>query len=156
MNINPFEDEDILIHVQPVDAQNWRGVARLQVSKTQQKFVADPCYYLALCNYGGVWHPLAVQLGDQVIGFLMWGIDPADEACWLGGILIDQQHQRQGFGRRAVQAAIDLLNAQHGYQQFAVSYAPNNPASRLYQSLGFVETGELEEDELVARLTRPA
>ena len=36
----------------------------------------------------------------------------------------------------------------------ALSYSPENTAAReLYASLGFVETGEQEDDEVVARWT---
>ena len=70
-----------------------------------------------------------------------------------GGILIDAKYQRQGYGRKAIQAAITMLAEEGGYQQFALSYAPHNSAKRLYHSLGFIETDEWEDDEVVARLS---
>lgn len=144
---------DEIVTVHPVDSNNWREVAALQVTEAQRAFVAEPSYYLALCAYGDTWHPLAVYLGDEVIGFLMWGIDPADSACWLGGILVDARQQGKGYGRSAVQAAIAQLQQAHGYQHFALSYQPENTVARhLYQSLGFVESDEWEDDEVVARL----
>lgn len=152
MSANASIGNDTQITLRSVDGDNWRAVARLTVTDAQRAFVADPCYYLALCCYGGIWHPLAVVLGDQVIGFLMWGVDPADGSCWLGGLLIDQAYQRQGYGRQAVEGAITML-AGRGYQQFALSYSPNNRAKHLYYSLGFSETDEWEGDEVVARLS---
>lgn len=141
------------IKLQPVNRANWRAVAQLTVSEAQQAFVAAPCYYLALCAYDQLWQPLAVVLGEQVIGFLMWAVDPADGSCWLGGILVDQPYQGRGYGKQAVQAALGLLHNQHGYQHFALSYQPANlVAKHLYAALGFVETGEVEDDEVVARL----
>ena len=141
------------ITLQPVNRANWRAVAQLTVSEAQQAFVAAPCYYLALCAYDQLWQPLAVVLGEQVIGFLMWAIDPADGSCWLGGILVDQHYQGRGYGKQAVQAALALLHNQHGHQHFALSYQPANlVAKHLYAALGFVETGEVEDDEVVARL----
>ena len=109
--------------LQPVDADNWRAVADLRVQEAQQAFVADPCRYLALCAYGGQWQPLAVTLDDQVIGFLMWAVDPADGACWLGGILLDRTVQGQGYGRRAVQLALTQLAAAHGFKKDAGAIA---------------------------------
>lgn len=150
MNINANTTP---LTLQPVNRANWRAVTKLTVSEAQQAFVAAPCYYLALCAYDQLWQPLAVMLGEQVIGFLMWAIDPADGSCWLGGILIDQHYQGQGYGKQAVSAALDLLHTQHGHQHFALSYQPANlVAKHLYASLGFAETGEAEGDEVVARL----
>jgi diamine N-acetyltransferase len=140
--------------LQPVHADNWRGVADLRVHETQRDFVAEPCRYLALCAYGQQWQPLAIMLADRVIGFLMWAVDPADGACWLGGILIDQTMQSRGYGRRAVELALIQLAAEHGFTHFALSYQPaNTVARRLYLSLGFVETDDWEDDERIARLT---
>ena len=138
--------------VRPVDQNNWRDVSALEVTNAQRAFVAEPSYYLALCCYD-TWNPLAVYLGDVVIGFMMWGIDD-DKSCWLGGVFIDQTYQGKGYGRRAVHEAVATLSKQTGTTAFALSYQPaNTVARRLYTSMGFVETGETEGDEVVARLS---
>ena len=148
---NPDNESQVLLR--PVNSENWRDVAQLQVAQAQREFVADPCYYLALCSYGDTWRPLAIYLGEQVVGFMMWAVDPADDSCWLGGIMIDQSYQRKGYGRQAVQEAISMLAQEHGYRNFALSYQPTNlVAKHLYHSLGFSETDEWEDDEIVARL----
>lgn len=141
--------------LRPVGRENWRAVAKLAVAEEQREFVAEPCYYLALCAYDNIWQPLAITLADQVIGFLMWAIDPADPSwCWLGGILIDQRYQRQGYGRQAVQAALSLLADEYGQHAFALSYQPaNTSAKQLYATLGFIETEQWEGDEIIARLS---
>jgi diamine N-acetyltransferase len=140
----------------PVDAATWRAVAGLRVSPEQGRFVAAPTHYLALCAYEDVWHPLAVTTGDgTVVGFLMWGIDDEDGSCWLGGILVDVAHQGRGYGRAAVREALAVLGARTAAPSFALSYDPANGAARdLYTSLGFVETGEVDGDEVVARRPR--
>jgi diamine N-acetyltransferase len=153
MHSNSSKTKEPHISLRAIDHDNWREVANLKVAETQREYVAEPSYYLALCCYGGLWQPLAINLGEKVIGFMMWAIDSDDGSCWLGGILIDQSYQRQGYGRQAIQAAISMLSKEHGFQQFALSYSPENPAKGLYTSLGFLETGEQEEDEVVARLS---
>ena len=147
--------ERIEVSLRPVDGGSWRDVAQLTVTPEQQRFVAPPTYYLAMCAYGDVWHPLAAHADGQVVGFLMWGIDDADDSCWLGGILVDRAHQRRGVGRAIVREALDLLQEQTGRAEFALSYQPENVvARRLYAGFGFVETGEEEDGEVVARLWR--
>ena len=153
VSANISNDNKTQVSLRPVTRDNWRGVAKLEVTESQWEFVAEPSYYLALCSYGGDWQSLAIYLGEQVIGFMMWAVDEADGSCWLGGILIDQKHQRKGYGRKAIQAALGMLAKEQGYQNFALSYAPENPAKGLYHSLGFIETDEWEGDEIVARLS---
>ena len=116
--------------------------------------MAEVTYYLCLCTYGGTWHPLAIEADGEIVGFLMWAVDD-DSSRWIGGVVIDVDHQRRGLGRAAMAEAVRLLGAQPGCTGIALSVSPDNAAARaLYASLGFVETGEVEDDgaELVLRL----
>jgi diamine N-acetyltransferase len=154
MDSDATERNEAQVSLRPVDQDNWRNVANLKVSEFQREFVGEPSYYLALCCYGNDWHPLAICLDEQVIGFMMWATDPADGSCWLGGILVDRGMQRRGYGRQAVQAAITMLQQKYGCRRFALSYQPANlVAKNLYSKLGFIETNEWEDDEIVARLS---
>lgn len=155
MDAAPPRADEARVTLKPVDVDNWRAVADLEVTETQRAFVTAPARYLALCAYDGLWQPLAIGLGDRVIGFVKWAVDPDDRSCWIGGLLIDRRHQRQGHGRRALEALMDQLTTEHGHRRFALSYDPENPAKPLYQALGFVETGEVDDDEVVARRWLP-
>lgn len=152
---DPVASDPAGVAIVPVDAANWRQVAALAVAPDQRAYVAEPSYYLALCCYGDAgWSPLAVEVEHRVVGFLMWAIDPQDGACWLGGIIVDQEWQGRGVGGEAVRLALSRLAWEHGVRRFALSYLPSNErARRLYARLGFRESGELEGDEVVARLT---
>ncbi len=142
------------IELRDVTAGNWRDVAGLEVMDGQAAFVSPVTRYLCLCHYGGVWSPLAIAAGEDVVGFAMWAVDPDDGSGWIGGLVIDRARQRRGYGRAAVLAVLERLRREHACPSAALSYAPDNAAARaLYRSLGFVETGEREDDELVARLT---
>jgi diamine N-acetyltransferase len=109
-------------------------------------------YYLALCHYGGVWHPLAVYHGDEVVGFVMWSVDSSDKSGWIGGLTIAGPLQGLGMGSAAVEALLRRFRDEHGCVTAALSYAPANVRARtLYALLGFEQTGEFEDDEPVAR-----
>ena len=138
--------------LEDVRADNWRACTALEVEEPQQRFVAPVANYLALCAYGdSPWHPLAVRVSEEVVGFVMWGVDPADESFWIGGLVIDRRYQRHGYGRAVVAQLLERAAAD-GHRETALSYQPENIAARsLYASMGFVETGELEGDETVAR-----
>jgi diamine N-acetyltransferase len=143
-----------LIELRHVDAHNWRACADLEVAPEQRDFVSPVARYLCLCHYGDVWHRLAVYAGDEVVGFVMWAVDPDDQSGWIGGLVIDQARQRKGFGRATMEALTRRLLETEACSSCALSHAPENAVARaLYASLGFVETGEQEGGELVARLS---
>ena len=82
----------------------------------------------------------------------MWAIDDADGSRWIGGVVIDAAAQGRGIGRAALETLIARLATALDCHEVALSYGPENRVARgLYASLGFVETGEHEDDELVAR-----
>ena len=143
-----------IIELRDADAHsNWRARADLEVAPEQRDFVSPVARYLCLCHYGGVWHPLAVYAGDEVVGFVMWAIDPGDHSGWIGGPAIDGRRQRRGFVMRAQSRPLPAACWRPGgCGSCALSYPPGNAAARdLYRALGFVETGEIADDELVAR-----
>ena len=115
--------------------------------------MASPARYLLLAHYGGEWRPLAIETDGEIVGHVMWAAD-TDGSVWLGGLLVDRSAQGKGIGRAAVEAFIDRFTAD-GRAHIALSYEPENAAARsLYRSLGFVETGEIEGSEIVARYRR--
>lgn len=136
----------------PVDASSWRAVAAVEPRPDQAQWVAPVTRYLCLCLYDGVWQPLAVRAGDDVVGFVMWALDEDEGSHWIGGLVVDAAHQGRGIGRATVTALLRMFEGLEGHREAALSYEPGNTAARrLYASLGFVETGEESEGELVAR-----
>jgi diamine N-acetyltransferase len=139
-----------------VDADNWRDLVEVAPLPEQERFVAPISRYLALAHYGGEWHPLAIESERKVVGHVMWAQDD-DGSIWLGGLVIDAASQRRGIGRATVEAFVDRFTAPDGSVHVALSYEPDNIVARdLYRSLGFEETGEMAETEVVARLKRGA
>jgi diamine N-acetyltransferase len=138
----------------PVDSGNWRAVTRVTCAPDQESFVAPVADYLCLCHYGGQWQPWAIVADGAVVGHAMWARDD-DGSTWLGGLVIDADEQGKGLGRAAVLAFVERFTAPSGAVNVALSYAPENRVARdLYLGLGFVESGEVEDDEIVARLVR--
>jgi len=143
------------VHLVEVSAETWRACANLRVAPEQRAFVADVSHYLCLCAYEDTWHPLAAIVDGVVVGFAMWGVDD-DGSRWIGGVVIDEQHQGKGIGRALMLALREQLASEPGCVNVALSYDPDNTVARaLYRSLGFVETGEVDDTELVARWFPP-
>jgi diamine N-acetyltransferase len=70
--------------------------------------------------------------------------------------MIDKKYQNQGFGRQAMIKILEYIKTfpQGEVPAIYLSYNPNNDVARkLYKSFGFVETGEIDDGEVVAKLT---
>ena len=142
------------VRLTEVDATNWSVLAEVEPRQDQRDFVAPITRYLCLAHYGGEWHPLAIEVDSTIVGHVMWAVDEDDGSTWLGGLVIDAAHQGRGVGRATVAAFLDRF-IENGQTNVALSYSPENTAARaLYLSIGFVETGEMEDDEIVARYRR--
>ena len=70
-------------------------------------------------------------------------------------LMIDKRYQKRGYGREAINLALDFIRTWPcGKAEYcAISYEPENEIARkLYLSVGFEETGEMDGDEIVAAL----
>jgi diamine N-acetyltransferase len=141
------------IELRTLTRDNFREIVKLQVAPGQEHFVASNLYSVAEARVNPDWVPLGLYAGGQPVGFLMHGRDPDEGRDWVMRLMIAADHQRQGYGRAAMQAAIGEFRAAGHLGEVFISYEPENEvARRLYASLGFEETGEMVEGETVARL----
>lgn len=158
-----------MITLRPVTPENEADILCLQVAEGQRHFVADNRRSLeeaaACIRAGGHAFPFGIYDGDQPVGFLMVGFGVDDD--WpnppeiahgsynIWRLMIDQRCQRKGYGRQALQLALDFIrswpcgNADCCW----LSYEPENVVAReLYRSMGFQETGDMDENEIIAAL----
>lgn len=158
-----------MVRLVKINSKNVWDVIKLDIDDSQKNYVATntesiiEAYTTIAAN--GVAYPFGIYDGDLLVGFLMigYGIDDdwdnapefAKNAYSLWRLMIDFKYQRKGYGRQAMKAALDFIKtfpngpAEHVY----LSYMPDNIAARnLYLSLGFEETDEKEDDEVVAIL----
>jgi diamine N-acetyltransferase len=150
-----------MVSLAPVTAENWRDIARVRTTERQHAWVADVTYYLCVSAFEDLWHSCAVLDDGATVGHVMWAVDPADATHWIGGLVIDTRRQGHGLGRATVEALLALWEEREPalsgtpYTEAALSVAPGNEVARgLYHSLGFAETGEMSDGELVMRRPR--
>ncbi|MFD4031592.1 GNAT family N-acetyltransferase [Streptomyces sp. NPDC058637] len=145
------------VALRDIDADNWRAVADVAPLDDQRDHVpALAARYLLLTTREDTWHSLAVCAGDDVVGHVMWARDE-DGSYWIGGMLIDGVQQGRGVGRAVVRTLTAWLAEREDCEVVRLSYAPGNTAAgRLYTSLGFRPTGDVEDDEVVVELAASA
>jgi diamine N-acetyltransferase len=148
-----MESSDDSLRLLEGTADNWQEVADLAPRDDQRDFVpALAARYLLLDVYGDTWHCLGAFEGDTAVAHVMWAIDE-DSSRWIGGLVVDQQHQGRGIGRQVLVALIERLRQDPGCGPIRMSHHPTDLTSRtLFASLGFVPTGDEVDGELVMEL----
>jgi len=161
-----------MIELRKITKDNFGTVLKLKLAEGQNKFVASNIYslaeaYVELTNSEKPALPFAIYNDDEVVGFAMMQYEKidADEFLFTNygdsavycffRFMIDAKHQRKGYGRQAMAKILEYLKTfpQGEVSAISLSYEPTNEVARkLYASFGFVETGHLEDGEMVARL----
>ena len=158
-----------MLHLEKINGSNVWDILKLTVSESQKNYVAANDIsiieaYTAIAGNGYAF-PFGIYDDEIPVGFLMIGFDVDD--YWtdapeiargnynLWRLMIDQAWQNRGYGKQAVQLALDFIKSMPcGKAEYCwLSYEPENEAARqLYQSFGFAETGEMDGDERIAVL----
>ena len=158
-----------MLHLEKINGKNVWDILKLQVADSQKNYVASndismiEAYTCITAN--GHAFPFGIYDDEKPVGFLMIGFDVDD--FWddapeiakgnynLWRLMIDKSCQHKGFGREAVRLALEFIRTLPcGAAKFCwLSYEPDNEvARRLYHSFGFIETGAMDGEEVIAAL----
>ena len=131
--------------------ENWEQVITLKVHDEQNNFVASNLYSLVQSKYQPECKPLAIYDDCLLVGFIMYVIPTVEQNdYWIYRLMIDKNHQQKGYGKIAMQQIIDMIKQDKEYTKIFISFEPNNlVAKTLYESLGFISTGEIDDGEIV-------
>lgn len=147
--------------LQPVTEVNWRALIKLKVREDQNHFVASNLYSIAEAQFGweeeGHWdfHPFGAYVHDEPVGFVMYclNFNHSRFQAFIMRLMVDEKFQGKGYGREIMQLVLDVFRADERIQNAGISYEPENESARkLYASLGFIEPGDLIENETLANL----
>ncbi len=150
-------DEVTLAEITPVTI---REVGRLATHHSQERFVAPMLYSFrdALLPEVVDGAPVvpwlrAIVADSEFAGFVMLAdVTPAHPVPYLWRFLIDRRHQRRGIGARAMALLTERLRVE-GHTVLRTSWVEGHGGPEpFYRGLGFVPTGEMDGDEVVADL----
>ena len=158
-----------MIRLTKMTLENRRDIMDLSVSEEQKKYVAPirACLGTAyiLETNGGSPIVFAIYDDETPIGFtlLTYGITSYDlpeiaksYPCYcILRFMIAEKYQRKGYGRAALAKILEYVRTiPKGPAKFCwLEYVPGNDvAKHLYRSLGFQETGEIVNGEIVTAI----
>jgi diamine N-acetyltransferase len=130
-----------------------RSVIKLDVADRQKGFVAPNSVSIAQAHFEPKGWFRAVYAGEDPVGFVMVYEDPDKPEYYLWRFMIDHHHQGNGYGRRALELVIERVRGLPSATRLLTSYVPGEGSpGDFYHRMGFVDTGDVEGDELVTAL----
>ena len=141
------------VTLRPITAETVVAVCSLAVHPHQERFVAPNAVSLAQALFAPTAWYRAIYADETLVGFVMVDDDVTKQDYFLWRFMIAGEHQRLGFGRRALELVAEYVQTRPGAAELLVSYVPGEGSPRgFYATFGFVETGEVDDGEIVMRL----
>jgi diamine N-acetyltransferase len=145
---------DATVTLREITKDTVRSILRLEVAPEQIQFVAPNAVSIseAYFHRENAWFR-AIYADEIPIGFMMLYDDPSEPTYYLWRFMIDKRFQGRGFGWRALALVVEHVRSRPNATEMTLSYVPGegNPGE-FYHKFGFVDTGEVDEGELVSRL----
>jgi diamine N-acetyltransferase len=147
-----------MVSLRPLTESNRQAVEALRVSPSQERFVSSVADSLREAAQHPEAHALywAVYAEDTAVGFVMIADEVASPDYiphFLWKLLIDEQHQRQGFGSATLDLIVEYFRGRPGVEVLTTSAGQGDGSPiAFYERYGFERTGEVSDDEVVLRL----
>lgn len=156
MDVDDLEEPSIEAEVslREVRADTVRAVLHLKVSPEQERFVAPNANSIAEAHFNPehAWFN-AIYADDTPVGFVMLYDDPDTPTYFLWRFMIDARYQGRGYGTRALRLVVEHVKDRPDAAVLGVSYVPGEGSPEtFFKKFGFEETGEMDEDEVIAQL----
>jgi len=149
------------VTLREIDESTLDAVLALTLAPEQEMYVTSVAESLDEAREtpeGKPWYR-AVYDGEQAVGFVMlsWNVLPDPPVIigpwFLWKLIVDRRFQGRGYGRAIVHRVAEIVRAE-GANTLLTSYGlgPGNPGA-FYQRVGFVPTGDLDnEGEVIVAL----
>jgi len=159
-----------MVEFRKITFNNMDECFSIAVHKEQEAFVSNVMETLAQAYVMSETTPTTaygVYVNDVVVGFIIYGYHTGQglgseifvKNCYhIWCIIVDKNHQGKGYGRQMVEKMIaEIKTLPHDKGDYIyTSYDLGNVTSKtLFDSLGFVDTGERfddDDDEIIVRL----
>ena len=158
-----------MIKLEKISGKNVWDILKLRVSENQRSFVASNDISIieayVVQNENGHAFPFGIYDDETPVGFCMigYGVDDswtdapavAKDNYNIWRLMIDERFQGKGFGKEAMNRILDFIKTEPcgSAETCWLSYEPENTAAKkLYHSFGFQETGDFDENEIIATL----
>ena len=135
-----------------ITEDNFLEAFRLKLRKDQEEFVSHPIRSLAQAYvYRNQCQPFGIYQDEEMVGYVMviYDYDVPEYDIWH--MMIDRAHQGRGYGKKALERCLEYIRTKPFGDSNRVAltcHEGNSAALGLYASLGFLPTGQRDDEEI--------
>lgn len=138
-----------MISFRKITEDNFAAIIQMK-RPDGEKFVASNAYSLAqawLYREAGDVYPFAIYDEETPVGFMMLDEDLEERCLVIWRIMFPEEYQNKGYGTQSIRQIIQMAKDSGKYDCLLLDYVPENEiAKHVYEKLGFVPTGEIDND----------
>lgn len=144
-----------MINFRKITEENFRAIVNMKRPENEH-YVAANAYSLAqawLYRENNDVYPFAIYNDEEPVGFMMLDEDLEERCLVIWRLMLPEEHTGKGYGTDAIELVIRLAKESGKYDFMILDCVPDNTrAKHVYEKVGFRDTGEIENGELIFRL----
>ena len=144
------------LKLRKIDESNFIECFNLSLGEGQDIFVSHPIRSLAQAYvYYNQCTPFGIYSNDTIVGYVMVIYDYDEETYNIWHMMIDEKYQGKGYGSIAIKLCIDYIKSKpfgSSNDVILTCNIDNSIAIHIYEKIGFKDTGERDDNELVMKL----
>lgn len=142
-----------MITLREITMDNFHDVINIKITDEDKHMVASNTYSLAEAFADKVSVPRAIYKDQTLIGFIMYDYNQKNQTGYISRLMISTNEQGKGYGTAALNIVVNELKSIPNIKKIEISYFPSNDKARKsYAKVGFIETDEIDDGELVAKI----
>lgn len=139
-----------------IEESNFVECFNLKLKVGQEEFVSHPIRSLAQAYvYYNQCTPFAIYKDAIMVGYVMVIYDYDEETYNIWHMMIDEKYQGKGYGSEALELCVDYIKSKpfgESHDVILTCNINNIHGIHIYEKLGFKDTGERDDDEMVMKL----
>ena len=144
------------LKLRKIDESNFIECFNLSLGEGQDRFVSHPIRSLAQAYvYYNQCTPFGIYSNDTIVGYVMVIYDYDKETYNIWHMMIDEKYQGKRYGSIAIKLCIDYIKSKpfgSSNDVILTCNIDNSIAIHIYEKIGFKDTGERDDNELVMKL----
>ncbi len=144
-----------MVELRTINEDNYEECLNLRASVANADFVDPVAWSLA-----EAWvfyddsRPFAIYADDVMVGYVLMYV--GEENPQIINFMIDSRFQKRGYGTAAARLCVEYLCKEYNASKISLPVEPENiAAQRLWSSVGFEMTDDMEDGYLFMRLYIP-